>query len=170
MANPRINRDLEENDSYRHKKHLKILLILKREKDFSDGYTQERDLREKNLKFRNYNDYRDHMLSKITFSMVETFKKNLRKDMAKSFIPGSTLMDDLQLGSPLKKSSKLNMSSISNLPSSGPSRRKFLKKFKLGDKQMKAIQKAFGDVKISKNDVMESLKESKSINILPYST
>ena len=110
------------------------------------------------------------MLRNITFSMVETFKKNLRKDMARSFVAGSTIMDDLKLNSPKKSSlSKQNIPSISNLPSSGPERRKFFKAFKLGDKQMKVIQKAFGEEKITRSDVLQGLKECKNINILPYS-
>ena len=168
MANPRINRDLEENESYRHKKNLKILLILQREKDFSDDYSQKSDEAERNMKFDTYQQYHEHMLSKITFSMVETFKKNLRKDMARSFVAGSTIMDDLNLSSP-RKINKVPGTSLSNLGSIDQPRRKNLKKFRLGDKQMKNLQKAFGEEKITKNDVINCLKESKHINILPYS-
>lgn len=49
-----------------------------------------------------------------------------------------------------------------------PAKKKMVKKFKLGDKQMKNLQKAFGDEKITKAEVISSIKEAKSINILPY--
>lgn len=101
MANPRINRDLAENDTYRYKKSLKILLILQKEKDYSnDFYTSKDEETEKSMKFKNYKQYHEFMLSKITFSMVETFKRNLRKDMSRSFTRGSTILEDLNLSSP----------------------------------------------------------------------
>lgn len=167
MANPRVNRDLEENESYRHKKHLKIMLIIQKEKDYSDGYDQDKDSEEKNLKFDTYQEYHSYMLSKITFSMVETFKKNLRKDMSRSFVAGSTIMDDLNIHSPKKSKQNAQGTSLSNLGSVGL--KKGPRKFKLGDKQMKHIQKMFGEEKITKQEVIQSLKEAKHINILPYS-
>jgi hypothetical protein len=135
MANPRINRDLEENKTYAHKRQLKILLILQKEKDFSDDYSQKSDEVERNMKFNSYKDYHDHMLSKITFSMVETFKKNLRKDMASSFVAGSTIMDDLDLQSPKKGVMGTSLSRIK----SPKLKKKIYKKFKLGEKQIKNL-------------------------------
>lgn len=81
MANPRANKDIEDNDCYKFLKYLKIVYALYKCKQNPEfGFNHQEDSK-KYKNFNGYSDYHRHMLQGITFSMVETFKANLAKEM-----------------------------------------------------------------------------------------
>jgi hypothetical protein len=103
MANPRANKDIEDNNCYKHLKYLKIVYALYKWKEKPEfGYQALEDTKTQQATFSDYHDYHRHMLKGITFSMVETFKANLAKEMSNDFEIHSGSLDNFYAKSPTK--------------------------------------------------------------------
>lgn len=101
------------------------------------------------------------MLQGITFSMVETFKANLSKEMQADFEIKSGSLENLYAKSPHKVSRPTERMSDEHEAYAAS-------KFKLGEKQMKILQKELDDKKLTKSDVLHAIIETKNLNVLPY--
>jgi hypothetical protein len=161
MANPRANKDIEDNTCYKYTNYLKIIFALYKWKDNPDfglgAYTSIQEDPKKQRIFSNYHDYHGYMLQGITFSMVDTFKANLAKEMKEMHEDFEHKVGSAEYlsNSPVKVSRHENEGGLGL-------------KLKLGDKQMKILQKELDDKKLTKSDILEALTQTKHLNVLPY--